>query len=142
MLFLALLVKFQLSMLSIKFFKPKSLASESFAHVQFFDFAGNVSHKFCFQGEFVRFFFFMTWNWNQGHAKWKMSEKFESVNYALRLRYNFLPLSMRRTSCIVKKSQPMPKKLSAKKFTRGDFFCLPRAFFYKSLIFDQSNWRK
>ena len=35
----------------------------------------------------------------------------------------------------------MLKKLSAKSWTPGDFFCPPRAFSHKSLIFDQSNRR-
>ena len=48
------------------------------------------------------------------------------------LRYNFPPLSVRIASWIVKKSQPMLT-------TPGDFFCEPRAFSYKSLIFEQSN---
>ena len=58
------------------------------------------------------------------------------------LRYSFLPLSMRITSWIVKKSQPMLKKLSAKKLTPGDIFCPPRAFSYKSNKQIKLRWRE
>ena len=33
------------------------------------------------------------------------------------------------------------KNCPQQSWTPGDFFCPPRAFSYKSLIFDQSNWR-
>ena len=57
------------------------------------------------------------------------------------LWYNFPPISMRITSWIVKKVSLCWKSCPQKSWTPGDIFCPPRAFSYKSLIFDQLNWR-
>ena len=65
---------------------------------------------------------------------------FQHVNFSASVQLSAFKHAYNQLDCFEKVSSCW-KNCPQKSWTPGDFFCLPRAFLYKSLTFDQSNWR-